>query len=214
VIPRTAEQIVWTGAREASFSTCLVRRRLNVIAAPGPLNRYVAYGLTTLEKKFKVLVTNGEWLKEFLYFVQNAKGDFYLGQIGIEPNKTSVHASGVTHMRTGSHRIPLGHGTKLSDLKGLRQLFSVSIGRLVFGSPYFGKEYSGKPTNGLITVDIRRFKTDIGIMAFLLEPDQAGNLNALLRIIHEPQFYVVTETQPWLVIAIHSFKQVPSSGAT
>jgi hypothetical protein len=29
----------WTGARIASFSTCLVRRRLDVIAAPGQLNR-------------------------------------------------------------------------------------------------------------------------------------------------------------------------------
>ena len=30
----------WTGARAASFSTCLARRRLNVIAAPGQLRRY------------------------------------------------------------------------------------------------------------------------------------------------------------------------------
>jgi hypothetical protein len=32
----------WTGARIASFSTCSVRRRMNVIAAPGQLNRYRA----------------------------------------------------------------------------------------------------------------------------------------------------------------------------
>src|ERR1700680_1382731 len=32
----------WTGARIASFSTCLVRRRLNVIAAPGQLKRWAS----------------------------------------------------------------------------------------------------------------------------------------------------------------------------
>ena len=165
-----------------------------------------------MEKKYKVLVTNGEWLKEFLYFVQNPKGDFYVGQVGSNPTKTSVHVSGVSHMRTGEHRIPLGRGTKLADLKGFRQLFSMSVGRLVFGSPYFGKLHSGKPSNGLITVDIRRFTTDIGVMAFLLEPAQAGNLNMLLGIMHKPQFYVVTETTPWLVVAIHSFKS--ATGAT
>jgi hypothetical protein len=160
-----------------------------------------------MEKKVKVLATNGKWLKEFLYFVQNPKGDFYYGTIGPEASKTSVHASGITHTRMGQDRISLGRGTKLGEFKGLRQLFSMSIGTLVFPSPFFGKEYSGKACNALVTIDIRKFKTDIGIMAFLLEPEHAGELNGLLFMIKEPQFHVITETNPWLVLSVHTFKQ-------
>ncbi|HEX8773718.1 MAG TPA: hypothetical protein VF735_08905 [Pyrinomonadaceae bacterium] len=156
-----------------------------------------------MEKKIRVLATNGEWVKEFLYFVQNPKGDIYYGLSGPEGTKTSIHASGVTHMRTGQHRIPLGRGTKLSEFKGIRQLFATSIGRLVFPNPYFGKEYSGKASNALVTIDIRKFKTEIGLMAFLLEPEHAGELNMLLRIIEQPQFTVITEMNPWLVLAVY-----------
>lgn len=167
-----------------------------------------------MEKKVKVLATNGEWFKEFLYFVQNPKGDFYYGMIGPEVHKTSIHASGIAHIRTGQHRIPLGRGTKLSEFKGMRQLFATSIGRLVFPSPHFGKEYSGKVNSAIVTIDIRKFKTDVGIMAFLLESEQASELNKLLRIIEAPQFSVITETNPWLVLAVHSFKLREHDGTT
>ena len=166
-----------------------------------------------MEQKIKVFATNGEWFKEFLYFVQNPKGDFYYGNIGPEISKTSIRASGVAHMRTGQHRIPLGRGTKLAESKGMRQLFAMSIGSLVFPNPAFGKPYSGRVSNALITIDIRRFKTDIGIMAFLLEPEQGNELNKLLGIIHEPQFNIITQTNPWLVLTVHTFKQQEKPGA-
>jgi hypothetical protein len=42
----------------ASFATCLVRPKLNVIAAPGQLNRYVA-SLWTVELNERIACTFG-----------------------------------------------------------------------------------------------------------------------------------------------------------
>ena len=139
-----------------------------------------------------------------MFFVQGPKDDIYYGDSSPDGSKTSIHSSGVAHMKTGKHFIPLGKGKPLSEFKGLRQLFVMSIGNLVFSSPYFGKKYKGKKVDGFVLFDIRKFKSDIGLRAFLLEPAHADELNKLLKILDEPQFSVFTETKPWLVIAIHN----------
>jgi hypothetical protein len=156
-------------------------------------------------KEFRVLATNGDWVREILYFIQGPKGDIYYGEPGSKNYRASLHSSGVAHTKSGEHVIRQGQGTKLSELKGLRQLFGMSMGKLTFA--HLGKPFSGKKVDGLVLIDIRKFKSDaIGVMAFLLEPVNADKLNMLLKILHEPQFTVFTETEPWLVIAVHTHK--------
>lgn len=153
-------------------------------------------------KKIKILATNGNWTREILYFVQGPKGDIYYGDPGQTDSRTSIHSSGLAHKRMGTHLIQFGCGTRLSKLKGLRQLFAMSIGKLVF--EHLGKPFSGKKADGLVLIDIRKFKSDIGIMVFLLEPINADKLNVLLKIMSEPQITIFAETEPWLVFAVHS----------
>ena len=159
-------------------------------------------------KEFRIIATDGGWTKEFLFFVQGPKGDIYYGEPTHLGLRTSIHASGVAHQRTSGLLIPLGRGEKLSQFKGMRQLFSMSIGRLVFVSPHFGKPFNRKKVDGVVLIDVRKFKSDIGIMAFLLEPVHADELNKLMKILHEPQFTIFTETVPWLVVAVHTPKIV------
>lgn len=159
-------------------------------------------------KEFRIIATNGSWTKEFLFFVQGAKGDIYYGEPDHLGLRTSVHASGVAHQRTSGFLIPLGRGQRLSQFKGMRQLFSLNIGKLVFVNPHFGKQFNGKKVDGVVLIDVRKFRSDIGIMAFLLEPVHADELNKLMKILHEPQFTIFTETTPWLVIAVHSPEMV------
>src|SRR5437588_7313915 len=47
----------WTGARIASFSTCSVRRRLDVIAAPGQLNRSMLLFLMNRTHAMRMVIT-------------------------------------------------------------------------------------------------------------------------------------------------------------
>ena len=91
----------------------------------------------TMEKKVKVLATNGYMVQGVSLLCSKSKGDFYYGRIGPEIHKSSIHVSGIAHIRTGQHRNPLGRGTKLSEFKDMRQPFATSIGRLVFSSPHF-----------------------------------------------------------------------------
>jgi hypothetical protein len=128
----------------------------------------------------------------------------YFGSVGHRPHKTSIHASGISHSRIGEIFIKHGKGKKLGEWKGLKQITSFSIGNMVFTSPYFGKPYSGKRADGIVLIDLRNFSTPIGLMCFFLEPAHTDELNHLLKILREPQFFIFTEIEPWFVVAIFS----------
>ncbi len=56
--------------------------------------------------------------------------------------------------------------------------------------------------DGLVYFDVRKFKSDIGLMIFLLEPNNFSSLNNLTKIITEPQLTIITETKPWLAVVL------------
>jgi len=152
--------------------------------------------------KFKILATDGTWVKEFIYFLQTSSGDIYYGEINLEqPDKTSRHLSGVSHNKRGDRLIKLGKGLKLTEYVGLHQLFVMSIGKLVFQSPPFGK-INTKKADGNILIDIRKFDLRVGIMAFLLEPNRLDTLEKLSEKLKDVEYTINKETTPWLVIAI------------
>ncbi|MBK8467049.1 MAG: hypothetical protein IPL32_14605 [Chloracidobacterium sp.] len=154
---------------------------------------------------YKLLATNGKWTKEFLYFVQVAQGDIYYGLIGNHgaEGKTSRHKSGISHIKYKDSMTKLGKGRRLTDYEGLHQLFAMSIGRQVFSSPPFGKPAKEKCIKGSVTIDVRRYKQRVGIMAFLLEPAKAMHLDKLPDQLKNVQFTIMTQTKPWFVLAIY-----------
>jgi hypothetical protein len=152
--------------------------------------------------KFKILATNGTWVKELIYFTQHSKGDIYYGEVNVyEPNKVSRHVSGVSHQKKGNLQTKLGRGRRLSDFVGLHQLFVFSIGKLVFEQPSFGREYF-KEVKGNILIDIRKFEMRVGIMAFFLEPNKEDALNGLAEKLLDVEYTIYKATSPWIVIAI------------
>jgi hypothetical protein len=154
------------------------------------------------KKKFKILATDGTWIKEFVYFLQTSHGDIYYGEINLDqPDKTSRHVSGISHNKRGERLIKLGKGLKLTEYVGLHQLFVMSIGKLVFQSPPFGRIYS-KRTEGNVLIDINKFDLRVGIMAFLLEPNRLDTLEKLSEKLKDVDYTINKETTPWLVIAI------------
>jgi hypothetical protein len=154
--------------------------------------------------QYKLLATDGEWTKEFLFFLQAKKGDLYYGLLSpTSEGKTSRHVSGISHIKSGDSLIKLGKGLPLNEYKGLHQLFVMSIGKQVFSSKDFGRPYSNKKIDGIITIDTRRFKQRVGIIGFLLEPADCKNIDHLPKTLKNVQFTILTQTTPWLVIAIY-----------
>lgn len=152
----------------------------------------------------KLLATDGEWTKEFLFFLQAKKGDLYYGLLSpTSEGKTSRHVSGISHIKNGDSLIKLGKGLPLNEYKGLHQLFVMSIGKQVFLNKDFGRPYSNKEIDGIITIDTRRFKQRVGIIGFLLEPAECKNLDHLPKTLKKVQFTIFTQIEPWLVIAIY-----------
>jgi hypothetical protein len=153
---------------------------------------------------FRLLATDGNWTKEFLFVTQVTKGDIYYGPLSPhKESKTSRHMSGLSHIKNGDELIKLGKGLRLTDYKGLHQLFVMSIGKQVFLNSGFGRQYANKNLDGTIILDIRRFKQRVGIMAFLLEPEECKNIDKLPRKLKNVQFTIFTETTPWFVIAVY-----------
>jgi hypothetical protein len=155
------------------------------------------------KKEFRIIASTGESFYEFFYVKQMPAGDFYYGSVGTEPTRTSIHASGVVNVHMAKQTIRYSPKQKLQELKGLRQLCSMSIGKLVFENPHFSKPPRKGKVDGLIYFDIRKFKSDVGLMIFLLEPEGYSSLNSLSKFMKNPHFTIITETIPWLVIAVH-----------
>ena len=156
------------------------------------------------KKEFRIIASTGENFYEFFSIKQMPAGDFYYGGMGTESSRTSIHVSGVVNVHmTKDHKITYPPKEKLLELKGLRQLCAMSIGKLVFESPHFSKTPRKAKVDGLIYFDIRKFKSDIGIMIFLMEPNNYSSLNNLNKFIHDPHFSIITDTTPWLVVAVH-----------
>jgi len=150
-----------------------------------------------------VIVGTGDNFYEFFYVKQMPAGDFYYGGMGTEPTRTSIHASGVVNVHMAKQIVRYPAKQKLHELKGLRQLCAMSIGKLVFQNPQFSKPPRKAKVNGLIYFDIRKFKSDVGLMIFLLEPENYSSLSSLNKFMDNPHFTIITETNPWLVVAVH-----------
>lgn len=119
------------------------------------------------KKEFRIVASTGEYYNQFYYIIQMPGSDFYHGAMGADPTRTSIHASGAVnwHYSKGK-KITSPPKQKLVDLTGLRQLCSMSIGKLVFENPALSKPPTKAKANGLIYFDIRKFKSDIGLMIF------------------------------------------------
>ncbi len=163
------------------------------------------------KKEFRIIASNGTSFYEFFYLIQMPAGDFYYGTMGSEPSRTSVHVSGTVNLHWGKEKIIYPPTRKLNELKGLWQMCGMSIGRLVFDNPHFSKSPKKGKVTGLIYFDVRKFKSDVGVMIFLLEPNNYGALSSLNNFLQNPQINIVTETTPWLVIAIHENKNFEDS---
>jgi len=155
------------------------------------------------QKEFRIIASTGENFYEFFYIKQIPAGDFYYGSVGSEPTRTSIHASGVVNVHMAEQTIRYPAKQKLAELKGLKQLCAMSIGKLVFKNPHFSKPPRQAKVNGLIYFDIRKFKSAIGLMIFLLEPESYSSLSNLNKFMDNPHFTIITETNPWLVVAVH-----------
>ncbi|MBN2570827.1 MAG: hypothetical protein JXA68_01755 [Ignavibacteriales bacterium] len=160
--------------------------------------------------KIKIVATNSNWLKEFLYFVQNPKGDFYYGLLGPHPeDKTSIHASGISHIkRYNNQLIKLGKGTPLAEFKGIRQLFSMSIGQLVFSNQHFGIQYKEKNNTLSHVINIKQFNGDIGISTLLIEPNSETKLEPLKKIYKNPNITIYKQTNPHLAILTYNSSDI------
>jgi hypothetical protein len=156
------------------------------------------------DKKYRIIATDGNKQYEFFYITHAPSGDFYYGQTGSDPSRTSVHSSGVTnihHNQGQTTRFPATQ--RLTDIKGLKQLCSMSIGKLVFPNTHVSKTPEFKKTDGLIYFDIRKFKNQVGIMIFLLEKGNFASLEPIKKIVSNAQIHILTETDPWLVVVLH-----------
>lgn len=165
--------------------------------------------------KFKILATNGEWTKEFMYFLQVPKGDIYYGEINLhEPDKTSRHVSGISHHKRGERMIKLGKGLKLNEYVGLHQLFVMSIGKAVFQNVHFGTENT-KSNKYDVCIDIRNFGLRVGIIGFLLEPNKLEALDNLKEKLTNVKFTVFMNSNPWIVIAVYdNGNEIPKDAIT
>ena len=155
------------------------------------------------KKEFRIVASTGDNFYQFYYIIQMPAGDFYHGMVGSDPSRTSIHTSGQInwHYSKGK-QISFPAKQKLTELRGIRQLCSMSIGKLVFQNPHFSIAPSKTKVNGLVYFDIRKFKADIGLMIFLLEPGKYDKLTGLDRF-RSAQIHIITETNPWLVILVH-----------
>src|SRR5215217_2087127 len=91
------------------------------------------------KKEYRIIASTGESFYEFFYIIQMPAGDFYYGGMGTEPSRTSVHASGIVNVHMAKQKIIYPAKQKLKELKGLQQLCSMSIGKLVFENPHFSQ---------------------------------------------------------------------------
>ncbi len=156
------------------------------------------------KKEFRIIASTGENFYEFFYIIQMPAGDFYYGGVGVNRSRTSIHASGTVNMHySNGEKIILPPNEKLKSLKGLRQLCGMTIGNAVFQNSSFSKPPRKGKVDGLIYFDIRKFKSSVGLMLFLLEPYQYSCLEVLHKIIKNPHFNIITETNPWLVVAVY-----------
>ena len=155
------------------------------------------------KKEYRIVASTGDNFYQFYYVIQMPAGDFYHGMVGTNPSRTSIHVSGQVnwHYSKGK-KISSPAKQKLHELSGLRQLCAMTIGKLVFSNPHFSIAPSKRKANGLVYFDIRKFKGDVGLMIFLLEPNKYDKL-AGLQNFHNSQIHVITETNPWLIIMVY-----------
>ena len=90
------------------------------------------------KKEFRIVASTGDNFYQFYYIIQMPAGDFYHGMVGSDPSRTSNHTSGQInwHYSKGK-QISFPAKQKLTELTGIRQLCSMSIGKLVFQNPHF-----------------------------------------------------------------------------
>ena len=90
------------------------------------------------KKEFRIVASTGDNFYQFYYIIQMPAGDFYHGMVGSDPSRTSIHTSGQInwHYSKGK-QISFPAKQKLTELRGIRQLCSMSIGKLVFQNPHF-----------------------------------------------------------------------------
>lgn len=159
-------------------------------------------------KKFKIFATDGKRIWKVFYITKDKKGDFYCGPIisGIENIKLSYHVSGRRYIKSGNISEEVQKLQKLDDFKGMEQLGLMRITKeiLVRSIKPLGRIYEGKKFDGSAFIDIKKYKSHVIVIPFLLEPDNFGLLVDFTRTFAgNSQIIIFTEIKPWIVLIIY-----------
>lgn len=161
----------------------------------------------------RILVTNGQKTIQ-VYWVEHTGSDIYFG-LGGMVGKRTYHGSGVQHTSYGGTREKGYKGVPLKEVKGVRVLSNVSLGRLTETdfARRKSQNYSGKKSDSVIILDTRACPSgaeghlEIGI----LEDNKLRDLEMRAKDHEWPHGHMVTQQiavaaaeSPW-VYAIASW---------
>lgn len=152
---------------------------------------------------------------DILFIRQGSDKSFYWGFCSKKDmGHFSRHKSGNYYMKP-NHNLNISQEDKekffkwkrlpLQDLKHNEQLLNLllNVGALKGESIMGAKEYKNKKVDAIFAIDLRKFKDNISIHAYLVP--NINNINDILSRdwYKNGEFYIFTKTEPKLLIVAH-----------
>lgn len=156
--------------------------------------------------RLRVLLTDGKNTTDLIWFKHTGR-DIYGGFVGAK-SKYSYHASGKLHQKsTDGGMIKLKEHLPLSAFRGRFEICAFGIQPKAQVSRV-GREFSMEKADAILYLDARVLPENVMVAVGLLEPGKLDELNgiAMTDVVEVRQLFLVTNTNPWIYLAVRMLK--------
>jgi hypothetical protein len=165
----------------------------------------------TLQKSFHIelIATDGKVQRRVLW-AHSAPNGVYCGTCtNGEDFHVTYHADGNMFTSLGGKTNKSGTGKSFKEFRGHLQLLWSGVTNSLSHGYY--PDYVLKKVNALVSVDVRSYKQDVGVMLFMVEPSFEA-LDGLVKELqktsnqHVSELHSFMECTPWIVFVLWTNK--------